>query len=207
MTDYLGQLNSAYQQIVKLEQELAACKEQLATFEARSEEAFKNAMAFRSRCTEELTIASGGTRLARPWARRRLVSELSRNPGPMPPGRRRRSFESWAFDFLGSSWGGNSNAPGCNIDGRIGDCYVVSTRNDGFELFIGYEHEWCVHFRFNEAMLLVRFIVWNWWIKGMGCGLRRWAWYKLLSRRVAGYERDLKSREALASAAGESAND
>jgi hypothetical protein len=118
-----------------------------------------------------------------------MTDGLSPDPSPMTGKRRLRSFEDWAFDFLGSHWGGNTNAPGANIDGRIGDCYVVSTRNDGYEVFIGYEHEWKIHFRGPEAAQLVRFIVWDWWAKGMGCGLRRWAWYKLLSRRVARYQK------------------
>lgn len=61
---------------------------------------------------------------------------------------------------------------------------AVTDVNDGFELWLGTMNKWHVFYSASEARKLAFFILWTWWVKGTWCGLKRWAWYKLLHIKV-----------------------
>jgi hypothetical protein len=61
---------------------------------------------------------------------------------------------------------------------------IATTGNDGFELWLGYPHKWHAFYRSDHARRLAWFILWEWWIKGTWCGLKRNLWYWALHIRV-----------------------
>jgi hypothetical protein len=65
-------------------------------------------------------------------------------------------------------------------DGR--PMYVARPLNDGFELWLGYRHQWLFTCRAADARRLAWFVLWRWWVVGTWCGLRRWLWYRALRR-------------------------
>ena len=115
------------------------------------------------------------------------------NSGAQASARRRRTFEEWLYDALGTEWGGNTNPPldlyGFDVPMEGGtnpeDKYVFRLTNDAFEVYMGYPSEW----RFHMNRRTARKFVW-WYLKWHvfeWFGLRRWLWYKLLFRRVRNY--------------------
>jgi hypothetical protein len=118
------------------------------------------------------------------------------------------SLENWVYHLLSEKWCGNDMVP---LDHRAlyvddkGKCWrerevhsdsltpygkdrmsvmnVFCFLNDSFDIGVGSPSRWHCMIR-REAMN--KFV---WWylrqrIFGEWCGLRRWAWYKLLFRRV-----------------------
>lgn len=104
--------------------------------------------------------------------------------------KRAKSLEDRLFILLGDDWGGNPSPPGqnVNIHTRAADESGVERvfswgSNDGFVLGIGYPDQWHVFLNRREATMLwwtITFRALSTWF-----GLRRWVWYRLLSRRVA----------------------
>ena len=109
---------------------------------------------------------------------------------------RRRTFEEWLYDALGSHWCGNTNPPGCNLGVDLTDNRgvedIARTLNDGFELWVGSREEWKWFCTGKAARQLAWFILWRWWAVGTWFGLRRTLWYWLLTRRCNRYKRALK---------------
>jgi len=60
--------------------------------------------------------------------------------------------------------------------------------NDGHEFWMGTRNKWWGFLRRSEALKLAWFIIWNWWIVGTWCGVKRWIWYKALSAIVKSYK-------------------
>lgn len=61
--------------------------------------------------------------------------------------------------------------------------HVVMFSNDAFELGFGYPDEWHMFIRRESFHKIIRWYL-KQWIVSEWCGIRRWAWYKLLHRRV-----------------------
>ena len=107
--------------------------------------------------------------------------------------KRKRSLEERLYDVLGQDWCGTIGPPANRLvlyakDTHFADLtYVFSTLNDGFEIGIGYPHEWFCILRKDVALRGAWFIIWTWWIRGTWCGLRTAIWYWLLDRRVNRY--------------------
>lgn len=101
--------------------------------------------------------------------------------------RQAKTLEDKMFILLGDDWGGVPNPPGQLTRVTYADTdgieYVFSYRgNDGFELGIGYPEKWLTHLSQRAARRL-------WWAitknhLSTWFGVRRWLWYKLLSRQV-----------------------
>ena len=109
--------------------------------------------------------------------------------------RERRSLEAVLYDWLGQDWCGSTGPPANYLtlyakDKRYEKLeYVFSTLGDGFELGIGYPHEWLAIIPKSVALRGAWFIIWRWWIRGTWCGLRQVIWYWLLNRRCASYRK------------------
>lgn len=102
-----------------------------------------------------------------------------------------KKFADWVFEHLA---GGPEycTPPGDWLAHEFGQeddgkpMYTAYTLNDGYELWIAYSHggKWLVHFRFEDALQLARFIIWDWWVKETWCGLKRKIWYWALGEQV-----------------------
>lgn len=97
----------------------------------------------------------------------------------------------WIFNSLGDDFGGHPRPPGTKQELEFGDfdngspMYVATTyNNDGFELWLGTSYEWHIHFAAQDARRLAWFILWQWWIVGTWCGLKRWLWYTALDFEI-----------------------
>lgn len=102
---------------------------------------------------------------------------------------------NWIYNQLGEDiqhHGGTPYPPGstCRLefgepddDGRPMNI-ATTDNNDGFDLWLGYRHEWHVFYPAAEARRLAWFILWTWWIKGTWCGLKRKIWYGALHIKV-----------------------
>ena len=101
----------------------------------------------------------------------------------------------WVHRALGEDWGGNPSPPGSTQSLRFGPedddredlrpIYVAATyNNDGHELWLGTSHKWHVFYADDQARRLAWFILWNWWIVGTWCGLKRRIWYWALHEIV-----------------------
>lgn len=108
---------------------------------------------------------------------------MSEDQPQVATGRQRVGFEERLYQWLGQYDGViYTDPPGDKLRMK-GTDYVIKTSNDGYELWIGTMDEWRWHCRFPEARRLAWFILWTWWSKSTWFGLRRWAWYKLLTRQ------------------------
>lgn len=106
-------------------------------------------------------------------------------------GRDRRSPEAWLYDLLGKR-DHPDDMTGPPMDGRKfywGEPHDVCPRDqvaaqteDGAELWFGHVDEWRFHMPLKTARRMALWLIWN-WIKDLG-GLRTWAWYRLLHRKV-----------------------
>ena len=61
------------------------------------------------------------------------------------------------------------------------DYRVVTSGNDGFEVWIGSAHRWDTHFSRAEVAALTRWLVWDWYVK---TSWRRPVYYWALRRYV-----------------------
>lgn len=110
--------------------------------------------------------------------------------------RRTRDFsiENWLSHLLSDQWCGNDTIPGSTKEMRFTDGSwpdIVNIHNDGCELWIGTMDEWHTHMNRTDARRMAWFILWEWWAKGEWFGLKRAAWYRLLHRRVARWQKDV----------------
>ena len=103
--------------------------------------------------------------------------------------RPRLSIEDRLYHLLSDHAYGNDNPPGtrARFEFKHGSWPEIATtyNDDGALMWIGTGSEWHTNFNQKDARRLAWFILWNWWAKGQWFGLRRWAWYKLLHRRIA----------------------
>lgn len=94
-------------------------------------------------------------------------------------------------NLLGDDVGGTPSPPGSNCRFEFGEpedktpnsrlMYIASTEiNDGFEIGLGYHHEWHVIYQAKYARQLAWFIIWDWWAKATWFGLKRKIWYSAL---------------------------
>jgi len=97
--------------------------------------------------------------------------------------RERRSIEDRLYHLLGE----NDSVP---LDWRTlawrskdGCDRVLVFLNDGFEIGIGYPHEWQVILSRKDFDMMIRWYLRQWAV-GEWFGLRRALWYRLLNRRV-----------------------
>jgi hypothetical protein len=61
--------------------------------------------------------------------------------------------------------------------------YATTDNNEGHELWLGVDGlGWQAHYRAAAARRLAWFILWDWWIVGTWCGLKRRLWYWALFR-------------------------
>ena len=98
------------------------------------------------------------------------------------------SVEETLAHLLSDRSGGNDVIPGTTkrfefSDGSWPDI-ATTYNNDGSEMWIGTKDDWHTNFGRTDAHRLAWFILWEWWAKGEWFGLKRWAWYQLLFRRV-----------------------
>lgn len=100
--------------------------------------------------------------------------------------------ERMIYRWLSEDWCGNENVP---LDHRTlyaqeknGCEYVFSFLNDSFEIGIGYPNKWHGIYRREVINKFIRWYLWQWSV-GEWFGLRRWIWYKMLNRRVKGYNK------------------
>lgn len=105
---------------------------------------------------------------------------------------KRLPLEDRLFDALGTEWCGGTHPPmdrmTLTVNGtERGVEHVYAVGNDGFELWIGYPDKWLFHTGRRGAKALTWFLI-RWWV-GEWFGIRRWLWYKLLTRRIARYPR------------------
>lgn len=102
-----------------------------------------------------------------------------------------RRAENRLYDVLGTDWCGGTGPPmshlSLDLPREEHDAELVAMiLNDGFELWLGYPHEWCFHMNRRQARALAFWYLGLWvreWF-----GLRRWLWYRLLHRRVERYQ-------------------
>lgn len=100
--------------------------------------------------------------------------------------------EGWVdrvlFNWLSVQWGGSNDLPlghdSVTIRGQHGQEHVFGFINDAFEVGVGNPDKWHVFLRREDFHKIVRWYVAK-WIFVEWFGLRRWAWYKVLSRRVS----------------------
>lgn len=69
-------------------------------------------------------------------------------------------------------------------DGEVKPIYVVTTSNDGYELWIGTDDKWYWRCGQEDARRVAWFVLWTWWGQATWFGLRRRLWYWALGRRV-----------------------
>jgi hypothetical protein len=103
-------------------------------------------------------------------------------------------FAHWIIRTLGDNWGGNNAPPGVEQrldllwkDGKQ-KFYATTYNNDGFELWMGTPCGWWGFLSAPEAHKLAKFILWDWWMVGTWCGLKRWIWYKSLHTVCESYK-------------------
>lgn len=122
------------------------------------------------------------------------MSDLESNPGAMK-GTQAKSFEERLYKLLGDEYCGNTTMP---LDSRRlrwhsddGVERVVMFVNDAHELGFGHPDEWQMIIRRSDFH---RVILWyaRQWAFSEWLGLRRWAWYRLLHRRVEATRRAAK---------------
>lgn len=104
--------------------------------------------------------------------------------GMVAKGRRRRTFEGWAYDTLGSEWCGNVCPPLSKSKLYLDNGKLICFNNDGHEVWFGTSDHWAYHCTKSE---FTRFALWYLWtrIAHDWFGLRTWLWYKLLFRKCA----------------------
>lgn len=114
--------------------------------------------------------------------------------------RRRRSLEDWAYETLGSRWGGNTCPPMDNRAYRWQDTGMVerddywtfSQGEDGGTMWIGHANEWKFHLSLKRFRRIALWTIWQWaW--GDWFGLRTWLWYRILRRKVNRYKGALRN--------------
>jgi hypothetical protein len=96
----------------------------------------------------------------------------------------------WIYQHFGDEWNGETSLPpGSTLSMKFGPnkegeepFYRVSVLNDGYELRIGYSDKWVFRCWMSDARQLAKFILWDYWIKGTWCGLKRRLWYYALQR-------------------------
>lgn len=103
----------------------------------------------------------------------------------------RRSPEAWLYDLLGKR-DHPDGFTGPPMDGRKfywGDPHpvcpldrVAAQIEDGAELWFGHVDEWRFHMPLGTARRMAVWVLWQ-AVKD-GFGLRTWAWYRLLHRKV-----------------------
>jgi hypothetical protein len=69
------------------------------------------------------------------------------------------------------------------------EAYVLSSENDGFELWFGTPDRWYHHMNQREVRLLTRYLIWEWYVKARWLGLRRPIYYWALHRHVRRFRR------------------
>jgi hypothetical protein len=98
-------------------------------------------------------------------------------------------LETRLYQTLGRFDGYYTRPPGADLGIDLPDGLIARTLNDGFELWVGTPDRWLWFCRTSTALRLARFAILNWWILGTWCGLRRWLWYKLLTRQCNRHRR------------------
>jgi hypothetical protein len=76
------------------------------------------------------------------------------------------------------------DAPEPQPDQEI-DVRIITSNNDGFELWFGTPHEWHFHMRSEDVRLLFRYLVWEWFVRSRWFGMRRWIYYRALHSYVS----------------------
>lgn len=61
---------------------------------------------------------------------------------------------------------------------------VFASNNDGFELWVGWDNQWDAHFNQAEVRALLRYLIFEWFMKARWFGLRRPLYYWALKRHV-----------------------
>ncbi len=96
-------------------------------------------------------------------------------------------LENRLYDLLGDEFCGGTTMP---LDHRAlkwrsedGVDRVFVFLNDAFEVGVGYPDQWQAIIRREDWHKMMRWYL-RQWAFGEWFGLRRWAWYKLLHRRV-----------------------
>lgn len=64
------------------------------------------------------------------------------------------------------------------------DTRVITSGNDGFELWMGSPHRWIHHMSAQEVALLTRWLIVEWYIRARWLGLRRPLYYWALRRSL-----------------------
>lgn len=106
-------------------------------------------------------------------------------------------WENRARHLVSEKWCGNEMVP---LDHRTlyfdnhGCEMVASFLNDSFEIGIGYPNKWHTIIRRESIHKLIRWYL-RQFIFGEWCGLRRWAFYKLLHRSVERHRRHIRPIE------------
>ena len=100
------------------------------------------------------------------------------------------NVEDKLYHLLSDHWGNGDHAPSTSTEFRFSTNSwpeIASLREDSSVVWIGTMSEWHTNFERRDARRLGWWLLWDWWVKGEWFGWRRWAWYKLLRRRVAKY--------------------
>ena len=78
--------------------------------------------------------------------------------------------------------------------GQTVDVQIITSNNDGFELWFGTPQEWRFHMRSEDVRLLFRYLVFEWFIRARWLGLRRWLYYRALNSHVSQLKRRAQRR-------------
>ena len=105
--------------------------------------------------------------------------------------------------LAGSDWCGGDAPPfsrtlyhegGREVAEASDESYVISSNNDGFELWFGTRHRWYYHMSQREVRLLFKYLLVDWYIKARWLGLRRPIYYWALRREVASWKQRKETR-------------
>lgn len=112
------------------------------------------------------------------------------------------SIETKIMEIVGKDFAGNDAPPyprplyyRCDGNGllRVETCdrdtQVISSNNDGFEVWFGWGDHWKHHMGEAEVRALFWWLLWEWYAKARWFGLRRPIYYWALRRHVRRFQR------------------
>ena len=107
------------------------------------------------------------------------------------------------MEIVGTDWCGSANPPesrtlyhegGREVAQPTDESYVISSNNDGCELWFGTRHRWYFHMNQREVRLLFKYLLVDWYIKARWLGLRRPIYYWALHHEIASWKKRSEKR-------------